>query len=196
MGPDKKFFVPEEVINYRKQSIEKGNKLYHKWKELYDKYSKEFPSLAAELEQMQRGELPEGWDANLPAFSTEPKGISGRIASNGALNAIATKIPWMIGGSGDLAPSTFTLINNSGSIEKDDFKGRNLHFGIREHAMGAIINGLLLSKLRAFGSSFLIFTDYMRPSIRLAALMKIPSLFIMTHDSIGLGEDWTYSSAN
>ncbi len=187
--PELKFYVPEEVNHHRKLSIERGNKIEGEWKILFEKYRKEHPETAAELEQMQKGELPEGWDSNLTVFNADPKGISGRKASNILLNDIASKVPWLIGGSADLAPSTLTLINKSESIEKDHFNGRNLHFGIREHAMGAIVNGLTLSNLRGYGATFLIFTDYMRPSIRLSALMHIPSLFIMTHDSIGLGED-------
>ncbi len=187
--PDKKFFVPEEVNEYTKTAIEKGKKAEQEWNELFDKYEKEYPDLAKEFKMIQNGELPKGWDSGLPTFPADSKPISGRKASNKILNAIAEKIPWIIGGAGDLAPSTLTLLDKTSNIEKGNFTGRNLHYGIREHSMTAITSGLALSKLKAFASTFFIFTDYMKPSIRLAALMKLPVIYILTHDSIGLGED-------
>ena len=138
---------------------------------------------------MLAGELPAGWDAGLPVFPADPKGIATREASGKVLNPIAKNIPWLIGGSADLSPSTKTAFDNAESLEADDPGGRIMHFGIREHAMGAIVNGLVLSKLRAFGATFLTFSDYMRPALRLAALMELPVFHVFTHDSIGLGED-------
>src|SRR5215813_3991565 len=140
---------------------------------------------------MQRRELPAGWDRNLPSFAPDPKGIAGRDASSQVLNVLAQNIPWFLGGSADLASSTRTELKfpSAGEFEPGTPDGRNLHFGIREHAMAAIVNGLSLSKLRAFGSTFLIFSDYARPAIRLSALMELPSIFVFTHDAMGDGED-------
>ena len=140
---------------------------------------------------MQKRELPDGWDADLPSFAADAKGLATRNSSGKVLNAIAQHFPWLIGGSADLAPSTKTRLTfeAAGDFEADKYGGRNLHFGIREHAMGAILNGLALSKIRAYGSTFLIFSDYMKPPIRLSALMELPVIYIFTHDSIGLGED-------
>jgi transketolase len=140
---------------------------------------------------MQHRDLPKGWDAEIPVFPPDPKGISGRDASGKALNAVARRVPWLIGGSADLAPSTKTRLtfDGAGDFTADDRAGRNFHFGIREHAMGAILNGLALSKVRAYGSQFLIFSDYSRPTLRLSAIMEIPVIYIFTHDSIGVGED-------
>ena len=137
------------------------------------------------------GELPQKWDSGLPAFPADDKGIATRDASGKVLNIIAEHVPWLIGGAGDLAPSTKTnfTFDGAGQLEPDQPGGRDMHFGIREHAMGAVVNGLMLSKLRAFGATFLTFSDYMRPPIRLAALMKLPVFHVFTHDSIGLGED-------
>jgi transketolase len=138
---------------------------------------------------MQKGELPPGWDADIPVFPADAKGKATRDTGAAVENAIAKHVPWLIGGSADLAPSTKTLIKDAPDFESDDYSGRNFHFGIREHAMGAICNGMALSKLRVFGSTFLIFSDYMRPAIRLSALMDLPVTWVYTHDSIGLGED-------
>jgi transketolase len=158
---------------------------------LFAAYSREFPQAAREVEQLLSGALPEGWDKDLPAFPVDDKGIATRDASGKVLNAIAEHVPWLIGGAGDLAPSTKTnfTFDGAGQLEPDTPGGRDMHFGIREHAMGAVVNGLVLSKLRAFGATFLTFSDYMRPPIRLAALMKLPVFHVFTHDSIGLGED-------
>jgi len=154
-------------------------------------YSAAHPDLALELAQMQRRDLPNGWDADLPSFAADAKGLATRESSAKVLNAIAPNYPWLIGGAADLSPSTKTDLKfeAAGSFEAQKYGGRNLHFGIREHAMGAIVNGLAASKVRAYGSTFLIFSDYMKPAIRLSALMGLPAVYIFTHDSIGLGQD-------
>lgn len=187
--PEKKFYVPDEVKKYTKEITERGEKLEQKWLQKFEVYSRTYPDLAKQLHQIQNRELPEGWDQVLPAFPADEKGLATRQSNGKVLNAIAAKIPWLIGGSADLMPSTKTKINDSSSFGKGNYSGRNLHFGIREHAMGAIVNGMALSKLRSFGATFFVFSDYMRPAIRLAALMEQPSIFIFSHDSIGLGED-------
>src|SRR5439155_7158237 len=147
--------------------------------------------LADHLHRMQYRQLPDGWDRDLPAFPADPKGMAGRDASGKVLNAIARNLPWLIGGAGDLAPSTKTRLtfDGAGDLLAGNPGGRNMHFGVREHAMGAVVNGLSLSKVRPFGSGFLIFSDYARPAIRLGAIMEIPVIHIFTHDSIGVGED-------
>ena len=154
-------------------------------------YAGAHPKLAARLQKMRHGELPECWDADIPEFPADDKGLSGRDASAKVLNAIAPNMPWLIGGAADLAPSTKTHItfDGAGDITPETLGARNLHFGIREHAMGAILNGLAHAKIRAYGSGFMIFSDYMREPIRLSSLMAIPTLLIYTHDSIGVGED-------
>ena len=186
--PEKKFFVPDKVKEYSKQIIERGKKQNEEWNQLFAKYEKEYPELAAELKLIQNREMPKDWDCCIPKFEAGKK-ISGRAASGKVLNAIADHIPFMIGGSADLSPSTLTNIKSAQSFEKGNYSGRNLHFGIREHAMGAIINGISLSGLKTFGSTFLVFSDYARSSIRLSALMNLPVTYIFTHDSIGVGED-------
>jgi len=157
----------------------------------YEEYKKEFPELAENIYSMQHRKLPDGWDKDLPEFPTNPKGIASRASSGKVLNAIANNVPWLMGGSADLAPSTKTTITSedAGDFSMENMKGRNFHFGIREHAMGSIINGLSLSKIRSYGSTFLIFSDYEKAAIRLSALMEIPVIHIFTHDSIGVGED-------
>src|SRR6202008_4000288 len=159
--------------------------------ELFSAYRAKYPELATEIEQMQRRELPAGWDRNLPVFPADPKGIAGRDASGKALNVLAQNIPWFFGGSADLGPSNKTTLTyeGAGDFDTDNRAGKNLHFGIREHAMAATVNGLSLSKLRAFGATFLIFSDYARPAMRLSALMELPTIFIFTHDAMGDGED-------
>ena len=153
-------------------------------------YKKKYPELAMQLEQMQRRELPEGWDKDIPTFPADPKGAAGRDASGKVLNAIAKNVPWLMGGAADLAPSTKTRLTFEGAGDLTaTATGRNMHFGIREHAMGAILNGMALSKIRPYGSGFLIFCDYGRAPIRLGAIMEIPTIHIFTHDSIGVGED-------
>lgn len=186
--PDNKFFVPDKVEQYRSAITIRGKKQNDDWDELFARYRNEYPDLAKELELIQIRELPEGWNTSIPTFEAGTK-ISGRAASGKVLNAIALKIPFMIGGSADLSPSTLTDLKNEGSFQKGNFSGRNLHFGIREHAMGAIANGIALSGLKTFASTFLVFSDYARGAIRLSALMNLPVTYIFTHDSIGVGED-------
>jgi transketolase len=154
-------------------------------------YKAQYPDLADQLDRIQRRQLPEGWDKDLPVYPTDPKGVAGRDASGKVLNILAKNIPWLIGGSADLAPSTKTRLtfDGAGDFTAHSYGGRNFHFGIREHAMGAILNGMSLSKVRPYGSGFMIFSDYVRPAIRLSAIMEIPTIYIFTHDSIGVGED-------
>ena len=158
---------------------------------LFDAYKTTYPELAAEIELMQRRELPDGWDRNLPVFPADAKGMAGREASGKVLNVLAQNIRWFLGGSADLGPSNKTLLTYAGaeSLQAESPGGKKLHYGIREHAMAAIVNGLCLSKLRAFGATFFIFSDYARPAMRLAALMELPAIFVFTHDAMGDGED-------
>jgi len=189
---DAKFLVPEGVYEHFATGIgRRGWDVRNKWTELFTAYEKEFPALAAMIGQMQRRELPTGWDRNLPVFPADAKGLAGREASGKALNVLAQNIPWLLGGSADLGPSNKTTLTfvGAGNFQADSPGGRNLHYGIREHAMGAIVNGLSLSKLRPFGATFFIFSDYARPAIRLSALMELPAIFIFTHDAMGDGED-------
>lgn len=189
---DAKFLVPDGVREHFRSGIgRRGQELRAIWLDRIEAYRAKHPDLAEQLERMQKRELPDGWDVDLPSFGADSKGLASRDSSAEALNAIAAHYPWLIGGAADLAPSTKTRLTfeEAGDFEADKYGGRNLHFGIREHAMGAIVNGLALSKIRAFGSTFLIFSDYMKPPIRLSALMELPVIFIFTHDSIGLGQD-------
>ncbi len=189
---DAKFLVPDAVPRHFADGIgARGAKARAQWTELFATYQGQHPGLAAEIGQMQRRELPEGWDRNLPAFPASAKGIAGRDASGQVLNVLAQNIPWLVGGSADLGTSNKTLLKfeGAGDIEPETPGGRNLHFGIREHAMMAAVNGLSLSKLRAYGATFFIFSDYARPAIRLAAIMELPTIFIFTHDAMGDGED-------
>ena len=169
----------------------RGAEARQKWVELFESYRTQYPDLAVEVELMQKRELPTGWDRNLPVFPADAKGIAGRDASGKTLNVLAQTIPWFLGGSADLGPSNKTLFTypGAGDFQADTPEGKTLHFGIREHAMAAIVNGLNLSKVRAFGASFFIFSDYARPAIRLASLMELPSIFVFTHDAMGDGED-------
>ncbi len=189
---DAKFLVPDEVVkNFADGIGARGAQLNAAWEGLFAQYKQEYPELALEIELMQRRELPAGWDKDLPVFPADPKGLASRESSGKVLNAIAKNHPWLLGGAADLAPSTKTRLTfpGAGDFQADDYSGRNFHFGVREHAMTAIGNGLALCKLRPFVSGFFIFTDYCRAPIRLAALMEIPTVFIWTHDSIGVGED-------
>ena len=189
---DAKFLVPDEVLkNFADGIGARGTQLRSDWEKLFAQYKVQYPELALEIEQMQRRELPAGWDKDLPVFPADAKGLAGREASGKVLNAIASNHPWLLGGAADLAPSTKTRLTfeGAGDFLADSYSGRNFHFGVREHAMAAIGNGLSLSKLRPFVSGFFIFTDYCRAPIRLAALMEIPVIYIWTHDSIGVGED-------
>jgi transketolase len=189
---DKTFLVPDGVYEHFAAGIgARGAEARRKWTELFVAYRAEYPDAAVEIESMQRRELPAGWDRNLPTFAPDPKGIAGRDASGKALNVLAQNIPWLLGGSADLGPSNKTTLtfDGAGDFQADNPGGKNLHFGIREHAMAAIVNGLSLSKLRAYGATFFIFSDYARPAIRLSALMELPTIFIFTHDAMGDGED-------
>ena len=184
-----KFLVPDEVSKYTDRSIDRGRKAEEEWIGRLAAYKAAHPALAEEWVRMQSGQLPDGWDQSIPVFPADEKGVAGRDASSKVLNAIAPKVPWLVGGAADLAPSTKTRMAEGGDFEAGTFAGRNFHFGIREHAMGALLNGMSLSKLRVYGSGFLIFSDYMRAPIRLSALMEQPVMYIFTHDSIGVGED-------
>jgi transketolase len=189
---DAKFLVPEGVYEHFAGNFgARGKKLRAEWLALFGRYRSEHPDLAEMVERMQRRDLPEGWDRDLPVFPADEKGIASRDASARVLNAIAPRLPWLLGGAADLAPSTKTrlVFDGAGDFEAGDRAGRNFHFGIREHAMGSICNGMSVSKLRPFGSGFLIFSDYMKPPIRLSALMELPVVYVFTHDSIGVGED-------
>jgi transketolase len=189
---DDKFRVPAEVLEHFRQGIgARGRKLREQWEKSFAEYEKQFPEEAEEIRRIINGELPEGWDSEIPIFPADAKGLATRASSGKVLNAVAKHIPWMIGGSADLAPSNNTLLTfpEAGPFAAGNYAGRNLHFGIREHAMGAISNGLALCGLRPYAGTFFVFSDYMRPAIRLAALMELPVLYIFTHDSIGVGED-------
>jgi transketolase len=189
---DAKFLVPEGVYEHFQEGIGKrGRDLRTQWDKNFAEYAKQYPDLAQRLDQMQHRELPSGWDKNLPTFPADAKGIATRESGGKVLNALAQSIPWVIGGSADLAKSNKVNLTfeGAGDFQSFNYAGRNLHFGVREHAMGAAVTGMVLSNLRAFGATFFNFTDYMRPSMRLAALMEIPALYVMTHDSIGVGED-------
>jgi len=189
---DAKFLVPDGVLEDFRQGIGKrSHELRQKWVTLFAEYSKKYPELAEQIKQMQHRELPDGWDKNLPSFPADAKGVATRDSSGKVLNAIAQNVPWLMGGSADLATSDRTRLKfeGAGDFQAGSYGGRNLHFGVREHGMGAAVNGLVLSKLRSYSGTFFNFNDYMKPSVRLAALMEIPSIFIYTHDSICLGED-------
>lgn len=189
---DAKFLVPDGVREHLATGLgARGAKLRGEWMARFEAYRAQYPKEADALDSMQHRRLPEGWDEGLPSFPADAKGLAGRDASAKVLNAVARNIPWLIGGSADLTPSTKTRLTfeGAGDFEAGAWGGRNLHFGIREHAMGAVMNGLSLSKVRPFGSGFLIFSDYGKPPIRLAAIMEIPVIYVFTHDSIGVGED-------
>ncbi len=186
---DQKFLVPDEVLaHFRANLGVRGQALRQAWDASYAQYAAQFPEQARELELIRRRELPQGWDAGIKPFAADAKGLATRASSGKVLNQIAGRLPWLVGGAGDLAPSTLTLMDG-GDLEAASYGGRNMHFGIREHAMGAIVNGMSLCGLRSFGSTFFVFTDYMRPSIRMAAIMGLPVFYVFTHDSIGVGED-------
>jgi len=187
-----KFYIPDGVYEHFQAGVGKrGHEQRQDWMAKLKEYAKKYPELALQLDQMQTRKLPEGWDRNLPVFPPDEKGVAGRDASAKVENAVAKNVPWLMGGAADLAPSTKTRLtfDGAGDFLAGSYGGRNLHFGIREHAMASILNGLALSKVRPFGAGFLIFSDYSRPAIRLAALMEIPTIYIFTHDSIGVGED-------
>ncbi len=183
------FVVPEEVLNHFRKAEFIGCDKESEWNDLFESYAEKYPDLAEEWQMFMNRELPKGWEESLPIFSPQ-KPIATRQASGTVINALADKIHNLVGGSADLAPSTKTYMDKYASISRDNFSGRNLHFGVREHAMGAIVNGMTLHKgLVPYGATFMVFSDYMRPSVRLSAIMEIPSIWIYTHDSIGVGED-------
>src|SRR5437773_5668237 len=189
---DAKFLVPDGVYEHFAGNFgARGKNLRAEWMALFERYKSAYPDLADQCERMQRRDLPEGWDRDIPVFPADPKGIASRDSSAQVLNAIAPRLPWLLGGAADLSPSTKTRLTfeGAGEFEADNYGGRNFHFGIREHAMAAVINGMSLSKVRPYGAGFLIFYDYARPAIRLAAIMEIPTIHVFTHDSIGVGED-------
>jgi transketolase len=189
---DAKFLVPDGVYDQFKNGVGKRGALAHTaWKIKFDAYKKQFSQQADQIERMLAGKLPDGWDKDLPSFPADAKGIGTRESSGKTLNALAKNIPWLIGGSADLAKSNKTNLtfDGAGDFLPNAYHGRNLHFGVREHAMGATVNGMTLSKLRAYSSTFFNFSDYMRPAMRLGALMEIPAIYIFTHDSVGVGED-------
>jgi transketolase len=184
--------VPDAVRAHFAAGIgTRGARAHGQWNERFANYRLKYPELATEIDLMQRRELPAGWDRGLPAFPADAKGIAGRDASGKVLNVLAQNVPWLFGGSADLGTSNKTTLTfeGAGDFEPDNRRGRNLHFGIREHAMAAAVNGLSLSKLRAFGATFFVFSDYARPAIRLSALMELPAIFVFTHDAMGDGED-------
>ncbi len=189
---DAKFLVPDGVLeNFKNEMGKRAGALRQQWEALLAEYGKKFPDLADQIKRMQHRELPDGWDKNLSAFPADAKGMATRESCGKILNVIAESVPWMVGGSADLAGSDRTRLkfDGAGDFQAGSYGGRNLHFGVREHGMAAALNGIAVSKIRAFGGTFFNFSDYMRPSVRLSALMEIPSIFIFTHDSIGLGED-------
>ncbi|MDZ4779016.1 MAG: transketolase [Planctomycetia bacterium] len=187
---DEKFLVPEEATSYfRSQVGDRGRAAQADWQATFKKYRAEHAELAAEIDAMQKRELPAGWDKDLKPFPADAKGLATRVSGGKVLNALAKNVPWMVGGSADLAPSTMTLLDGQESLSAETPGGRNMHFGIREHGMGAALNGMAVSGLRPFGATFFVFSDYVRPSVRLSAIMGLPVLYIFTHDSLGVGED-------
>jgi len=189
---DAKFLVPDGVREHFRDVVGKrGRQLSTEWHALFKKYTEQYPDLAEQYRRMERRELPDAWDKELPTFAADAKGLATRDSSSKVLNVLAKNDPSLMGGSADLYPSTKTRLSfdGAGDFEAGNYNARNFHFGIREHAMGAIVNGMVLSHIRAYGSTFLIFSDYMKPAIRLSAIMEIPSIWIYTHDSIGVGED-------
>jgi len=189
---DAKFLVPDGVKEHFAAGIgARGHAARLAWTELLTTYRGKFPELATEIDLMQKRALPTGWDRNLPVFPADPKGLAGREASGKVLNVLAQNIPWLMGGSADLGPSNKTLLGfeGAGHFQPGNYGGRNMHYGIREHAMGAVVNGMSLSKVRAYGATFFIFIDYLRPALRLSALMELPTFFVFTHDAMSDGED-------
>jgi transketolase len=189
---DAHFLVPDEVLAQFREGIgRRGRQLREAWEEQFARYKAKYPDLAEQLELLERRELPQGWDADIPEFPADAKGMASRVSSGKVLNQVAKHVPWLLGGSADLAPSNNSTLTfeGAGDFQADNYAGRNFHFGIREHAMAAVCNGMTLCGLRAYGATFFVFTDYLRPSMRLAALMGLPVFYILTHDSIGVGED-------
>ena len=187
--PDKNFFVPDEVSEYAKERNKSGIANENAWNRLFEDYAGKYPDLAKEFELIQNGDLPEGWDSDLPVFPADEKGVPTRKANNKVMNAVGSKVPWVLGGAADVGSSTNTYLSDTSSFSSNNTEGRNFHFGIREHAMAAAVNGMALSRLRSYCSTYFVFSDYLKPSLRLSALMQLPVIYIFTHDSIGLGED-------
>ncbi len=187
--PDKHFYVPEEALAHFRECCTRGKEFEAEWQQRFDQYRERNPDLAAQLEMIAHGDMPDGWEEDAPRFSTDDKPIATRKASEAAIQWAAAAVPQLVGGSADLATSTNTDIAEGAEVEKGAYGGRNLRFGVREHGMAAIVNGLCLHGFRAFGATFLTFSDYMRGAVRLSALMKLPAIWVWTHDSIGLGED-------
>ncbi len=178
------------MLEFYRKAVDRGRELEYEWRMRFDAYKRIHPVLGAELQRRLNGELPADWESALPVFPVDAKGMGTRVASGKTINAISATLPELIGGSADLAPSNNTKIDGSPAFQKDSFQGRNFHFGVREHAMGSVVNGMaVFGGVIPYGATFLIFSDYMRPAIRLAALSHYPSIFIFTHDSVGLGED-------
>jgi len=187
---DAKFLVPDEVPKHFAAGVgARGRKLHAEWNEKFKAYSAQYKELAGEWQRMADRKLPDGWDKDIPTFPANAKGVASRKSSGEVLNAVAKNVPWLIGGSADLAPSTLTTLADKESFEPDSYGGSNFHFGIREHGMAAALNGMALSYVRPFGSTFFVFSDYLRPSMRLSSIMQLPVIYIFTHDSIGVGED-------
>jgi len=188
---DESFLVPEKVLSHFADLGKRGAELRATWDELFNKYEEEFPELADQLDKMQRRQLPEDWDVDLPEYPADPKGVASRDSNQQVLNIVAQRVPWLIGGSSDLAPSNKSRLtfDGAGDFQPDNRAGRNLHFGVREHAAGAVANGLALSKIKVYQAGFLIFSDFQRGALRLSALMELPVIHMFTHDSIGVGED-------
>jgi len=185
-----RFFIPDDVLAFFHEAVDRGRELEHDWKMKFEAYRNIHPNLGAELARRLAGKLPDGWDAALPAFPADAKGMATRASSGKIINALAPILPELIGGSADLAPSNNTKIDGSAAFQKESREGRNFHFGVREHAMGAVLNGMnLFGGVIAYGGTFLVFSDYMKPAIRVAAISHIPTIFIFTHDTVGLGED-------
>ena len=185
-----RFFIPEDVLAFFRNAVDQGREREYDWKMKFDAYKRLHPNLGVELTRRLAGQLPDGWDVELPKFPADPKGMATRASSGKIINALAPILPELIGGSADLAPSNNTMITGSPAFQKESPDGRNFHFGVREHAMGAVLNGMnLFGGVFAYGGTFLIFSDYMKPAIRIAAISHIPTIFIFTHDSVGLGED-------
>jgi transketolase len=187
---DPRFLIPEDVLGFYRKAVDHGRELEYDWKMRFDAYKRLYPGPGSELQRRLDGKLPNDWESAIPEFPVDPKGMATRAASGKTINALAAKMPELIGGSADLAPSNNTMIDGSPAFQKDSFEGRNFHFGVREHAMGAALNGMaVFGGVIPYGGTFLIFSDYMRPAIRLAAISGFPSIFVFTHDSVGLGED-------
>jgi len=187
--PNKKFYVPDDVKGYRKETLSWGKNAEDGWNEKFARYSFEYPDLAKQFEMIENREMAEGWESCMPVFPADPNGPATRSSNGKILNAIGKDVPWLLGGAGDVGPSTKTYLDDASSFEKNVYSGRNFHFGIRENAMAAVTNGMVLSKLRAYAACYFVFSDYMKAPLRLSCLMQIPVIYIFTHDSIGLGED-------